>query len=450
MTRYPTLVRLIRRIACAAMAAAALAGPVRARGPEELIDRVIAVVEDRALLLSELEMEYRRYLFQNKITSLPPEEEARLRAEFLDQLVAKLLMAVHAEQVGITVTDAEIDNDVERALEDARAAAGGDEPFERELERAGITELQLRTQWREQIRVRRLFEALMRKEIWKEGEVTEQEVRAYYRDHREELPTRPETVTLAHIVILPGAAEETKEEAKRRIEKIEREIRAGKDFAEAAKEYSEDPSSKFGGSLGFIRLEDLGSPPFEAAARKLIVGEMSPPVQTRFGWHLILLEDVSGDQVKLRHILIKAGTGESEMADAARRAEKIRQDLLAGADFAETAARYSDDEKTRDAGGVIEGEISLESLKGNYDYFLEMIKDLQPGDISGVIKEEEGFRIVKIISRSPARPYTFAEARGTLEELIRQEKLQQRVDQYVQELKKIYYVDLKIEAGSGG
>jgi len=258
-----------------------------------------------------------------------------MRAEFLDQLVAKLLMAVHAEQVGITVPDAEVDDEVERALEDARTAAGGDEVFERELERAGITELQLRTQWREQIRVRRLFEGLMRKEIWKEGEVTEQEVRAYYRDHREELPVRPETVTLAHIVILPGAADETKEETKRRIEEIEREIRAGKDFAEAAKEYSEDPSANFGGSLGFIRLEDLGSPPFEEAARKLLVGDMSAPVQTRFGWHLILLEDVSGDQVKLRHILIKAGTGESELADAAQRAERIRQELLAGADFAE-------------------------------------------------------------------------------------------------------------------
>lgn len=442
--------KMILIAACIAAALAATAGRASASGPEELIDRVIAVVEDRALLLSELEMEYRRYLFQNKITSLPAEEETRLRAEFLDQLVAKLLMAVHAEQVGIVVPDADVDDELERALEDARTGAGGDEAFERELARAGITELQLRTQWREQIRVRRLFEGLMRKEIWKEGEVTEQEVRTYYREHREELPTRPETVALAHILILPGAAEETKEAAKRRIEDIEREIRGGKDFAEAAKEYSEDPSAKFGGSLGYLRLEDLGSPPFEEAARKLLVGEMSPPVLTRFGWHLILLEDVSGEQVKIRHILIQAKTGDSELAGAASRAESVRQELLAGADFAEAAAKYSDDDKTRDNGGVIEGEIALESLKGSYDYFLDMIKDLQPGDVSPVIKETEGFRIVKILSRSPARPYTFAEARESLEEMIRQEKLQQRVDEYVQELKQLYHVDLKVEVGSGG
>lgn len=429
---------------------AAPAAPLLARGPEELIDRVIAVVEDRALLQSELEMEYRRYLFQNQIGSLPPEEESRLRAEFLDQLVAKLLMAVHAEQVGITVPDAEIDDELERALEDARAAAGGDEAFERELESAGMTELQLRTQWREQIRIRRLFEGLMRREIWKEGEVTEQEVRDYYREHRDELPLRPATVTLAHIVIMPGAGEETQVEARSRIEEIERKIRSGMEFAEAAKEYSEDPSAKFGGSLGYLRLEDLGSPPFERAARDLLVGQMSPPVQTRFGWHLIQLEDVSGDQVKLRHILIKTGTGETELADAARRAEEIRRELLEGADFAEMAAAHSDDEKTRERGGVIEGEISLESLEGKYDYFLEMIRDLRLGDISPVIREPEGFRIVKILSRSEARPYSFAEASNTLEEMIRQEKLQERVDEYVQELKDIYYVDLKIDLGDGG
>jgi peptidyl-prolyl cis-trans isomerase SurA len=442
--------RMVRLIVCIGIALGALARSAPARPPEELIDRVIAVVEDRALLLSELEMEYRRYLFENKITSLPPEEEARLRAEFLDQLVAKLLLAVHAEQVGITVSDAEIDDELERALEDARTQAGGDEAFERELERAGMTELQLRTQWREQIRVRRLYEGLMRKEFWKEGAVSEQEVRAYYREHQAELPRRPETVALAHILILPGSDEAAREAAKRKIEEIEKKIRDGMDFAEAAKQYSEDPSAKFGGSLGFIRLEDIGSPPFEEAARKLVVGEMSPPVLTRFGWHLILLEDVSGDQVKLRHILVKTGTGEADIEAAAERAEMVRQKLLDGADFAEMAAKYSDDDKTRDNGGVIEGEISLESLKGNYDYFLEMIKDLKPGEISPVIKEQDGFRIVKILSHTPARPYTFAEAKGSLEDMLRQQKLQQRVDEYVQELKKIYYVDVKTDAESGG
>jgi peptidyl-prolyl cis-trans isomerase SurA len=442
--------RALEIIACIVIALGALSRSAPARPPEELIDRVIAVVEDRALLLSELEMEYRRYLFENQITSLPPDEEARLRAEFLDQLVAKLLMAVHAEQVGITVTDAEVDDELERALDDARAQSGGDEAFERELEKAGMTELQLRTQWREQIRVRRLYEGLMRKELWKEGSVTEQEVRAYYREHQGELPRRPETVALAHILILPGSDESSREAAKGKIEEIEKKIKGGMDFAEAAKQYSEDPSAKFGGSLGFLRLEDIGSPPFEEAARKLVVGEMSPPVLTRFGWHLILLEGVSGDQVKLRHILVKTGTGDAEISTAAERAEMIRQKLLEGADFAEMAAEYSDDDKTRDSGGVIEGEISLESLKGKYDYFLGMIKDLQPGDISPVIREQDGFRIVKILSRTPARPYTFAEAKDSLEEMIRQQKLQQRVDEYVQELKKIYYVDVKTDAQSGG
>ena len=256
------------------------------------------------------------------------------------------------------------------------------------------------------------------------------------------------TVSVAHILITPSAADSTKDEAYARIREIESQIAGGRDFAEAAGEYSEDPSAKFGGSLGFVRLEDLGSPSFEAAARRLLVGEVSPPVLTRFGWHLIRLDGVSGDEVKLRHILIKTQRGNEEMEEAARRAERIREEIVAGADFGDMARRYSDDEKTKHSGGAIEGEIVLENLEGVADFFLDVIKDVEPGRVSPVIREQNGVRIVKVLDRTPQRPYTFAEARESLEELIWQEKLQQKFRAYIEELKTVYHVDIKAAGGS--
>ncbi len=244
----------------------------------EVIDRVIAVVEDRAILQSEMDMEYKQYLFQNQTTSLPSDQEAQLRAQILEQLVSDQLLAVHADKTGVVVPDEAVEEELERALEDSRRNAGSDEIFNRELEKAGLTLQQLRSQWKEKIRSRYLIEQLLRGEVFKDVTVTDSEVRQYYREHQNELPKRPSTMKLAQIVIMPGLADEASNASLERIKAVEDQIKAGMEFEKAAEQYSEDPSSKFGGSLGYIQLDDLGSPPFENAARKLIVGEVSPPV----------------------------------------------------------------------------------------------------------------------------------------------------------------------------
>jgi peptidyl-prolyl cis-trans isomerase SurA len=428
--------------AAATLLLLAASGGAQQKG--ELIDRVVAVVEDRAILQSEIEMEYRQYLFQNKTTSLPSDQEAQLRGQILEQLLADELLAVHADKSGVLVPDEAVEEELEKALEESRRSAGGDEVFERELEKAGLTLQQLRSQWKEKIRSRYLVEQLLRSEVFKGVTVTDAEVRQYYREHQSELPRRPATMKLAHIVVMPGVADEASNSSLERIRAVEAEIRAGKDFAEAAEEYSEDPSSKYGGSLGYIKLGDLGSPPFEAAARKLIVGDVSPPVLTRFGWHLIKLEDVSGDQVKLRHILIKVESDEGQVEVAATRAEEIRAEIVGGLDFGEAAAIYSADEKTKDNGGVIENEVVLETLVGKADYLLEMLRETEIGEVTPVIREDAGFRIIKVLEKNPSRPYTYQEARMELENLLGQQKRMEKFQEYVHELKGMYYVDIKV------
>ncbi len=437
-------------VTTAALAVLLLAAAAAAQQPPgEVIDRVIAVVEDRAILQSELEMEYRQYLFQNQISSLPADQEDQLRRQILDQLVSDQLLAVHADKTGVEVPEEAVESELEKAIEDSRRSAGSDEKFNSELEQAGLTLQQLRSQWKEKIRSRYLIEQLLRGEVFKNVTVTDAEVRRYYREHKDELPKRPATMKLAQIVIMPGVADTASTASLERIRSIQAQIEGGMDFAEAAEKYSDDPSAKFGGSLGYIKLEDIGSPPFENAARKLLVGEVSPPVLTRFGWHLIKLEDVQGDQVKLRHILVKVGTDDNEVAEAAARAERIRREILDGLDFGEAAARYSADEKTKNNGGVIENEIVLQQLVGKADYLLEILKETDVGGITPVIKEDAGFRIIKVLAKNPSRPYTYQEAREQLENLLAQQKRMEKLQEYVHELQGMYYVDIKDGAVPG-
>ena len=118
---------------------------------------------------------------------------------------------------------------------------------------------------------------------------------------------------------------------------------------------------------------------------------------------------------------------------------------------------HSGDEKTKDKGGVIENELRLETLVGKADYLLEILKETDVGAISPVVKEEAGFRIIKILEKNPSRPWTYQEAKMELENLLGQQKRMEKFAEYVHELKGIYYVDIKLDkeagaddAGAGG
>jgi peptidyl-prolyl cis-trans isomerase SurA len=433
------IMKIIAALLLLVMAPPALSQAAAAQQGGEVVDRIIAVVEDKAVLQSELELEYRNRMMQMERTMLTEAEERELKAEIVEALVSQLLMRVHAEKVGIRVQDEEVFSEVEKRIEEGKRMIGGEEAFQQQLEREGLTVQQLRELWSEKLKTRMLSERLMYAEVMKDIRVTEKEVRDYYSENLGELPRRPATVNIAQILILPSASEDIISSARTKLENIEKLLQAGGDFAELATEHSEGPSAKYGGSLGYIDLEDLNNPEFETAVRKLTVGEVSGPVLTEFGYHLIKLEDVSGEKVLVRHILVKVEGAERDWESTAREAEEIREQLLAGADFAEMAALHSADHRTKDSGGVV-GEVVFANLP---EHFREVIADIPVGGIAPVFKEEKGYRIVKILGRAEERVYSFEEAREELKGLLENQKLQGQMDEYIDGLKAVYYVEVK-------
>ncbi|HER44063.1 MAG TPA: hypothetical protein ENO08_06350, partial [Candidatus Eisenbacteria bacterium] len=357
-----------------------LAAPSRAADRGEIVDRVIAVVEDKAVLQSELDIEYRNRLQQMQRTALTDAEDRQLKKELLDALVSDLLLSVHAEKIGISVGDNEVFEEVEKRIEEGKRMLGGEEAFAEQLELEGLSVEQLRSLWTEKIRTRILSERLMYSEVMKDVSVTEADVKAYYEENLQTLPKRPATVSVSQILLLPSASGPVVEEARERIEEIEKKLEAGGDFAELAKEFSEGPSARNGGSIGYVRLEDLNAPQFEAAVRRLTVGETSGPVLTEFGYHLIKLEDVRGEEVLVRHILITVEGREEDWEATERLADSIRARLVEGADFAEMAKRHSSDYKTRESGGFV-GEVVLGNLP---EQFREAVRDVEAGGIAPV------------------------------------------------------------------
>jgi peptidyl-prolyl cis-trans isomerase SurA len=434
-------------ICAAAIAAHAPNGHAFAQtlGPDTtsagVVDRIVATVEDRAIFQSEVDNEIKNFLIQTQRASLPPDEEKTMRQEALNSLIATALLTIQAERDNLRVEDKELDAAVERWIEQKKTDIGGDDAFEKQLAAEGLTMDALRERYRENIRTLLLIDKIKYQKIMPDVQVTEAEVREYYKAHLSEFPQKEPTVTIAHILIVPKPSETVLAKALEKITMIEGKLAAGEDFAATAKTNSDCPSAKFGGNLGTLNLDELNNPPFAEAARAIAVGQVSRPVLTEFGYHIIKIEGVEGDQVTLRHILVRAEAAPEDVEAAATLAGRVREEIAGGADFAKAAAQYSGDYATKDKGGVF-GAVEIKNLP---EQFKEAIKGVPAGGLAPVMKEERGFRIVKVLGWNEAGTYSFDEAKNQVRRLLMEQKIMEKMNAYVEELKKSYPVAIKGE-----
>jgi len=426
---------------CARAFAQALSPDTASTSAGIVVDRIVATVEDRAIFKSEVDNEIKNFLIQTQRASLPPDEEKTLRQEALNSLIATALLTIQADRDNLRVEDKELDAAIERWIEQKKTEIGGDDAFERQLAAEGLTMDALRERYRDNIKTLLLIDKIKYQKIMPDVQVTEAEVREYYKAHISEFPQKEPTVSIAHILIVPRPSEAVLAKALEKITMIEGKLTAGEDFAATAEAYSDCPSAKFGGNLGTLNLDELDNPPFAEAARKIAVGRVSGPVLTEFGYHLIKIEKVEGDQVTLRHILVRAGAAPEDVEAAAALAERVRTEIAGGADFAQAAAQYSGDYGTKDKGGVF-GAVEIKNLP---EQFTKAIKGVPAGGLAPVMKEERGFRVVKVLSWNEAGTYSYDEAKNQVRRLLTEQKIMEKMSAYVEELKKSYSVAIKGE-----
>jgi peptidyl-prolyl cis-trans isomerase SurA len=415
---------------------------VSAHADKSLVDRVVAVVEDDAILHSDVEQFVKQMLLQQGKTSVSDEERKELEDEAVQELISNKLVLAQAQRLGINVSYSDVERAVERAIDENKQKLGGEEGFQRQLEAEGLTLDELKKLYHEQIRNRMIIERVIAGEIRRDSrEASEKELREAYKSKKAELPMRPAVVHLATIMIAFESSENAMAVAKTKIDDLRRRLLAGEDFEKLALENSEDPSAANGGNLGFVKLGDLREKAFAEAAAALSVGEVSPPVLTSYGYHLIQLvgKRAGGDELQLRHILIRVKPDDSDIKSIFRKARDIREQLLSGAAFDSMAAQYSDDPVSASNGGDL-GWLRREDLP---EFFRDVLVNMNIGDISPVLRESTGFRIVKLLGRQESRPYTFDEVKDQLRQVLDQEKMAQALQDYVDGLRAQFYVDVR-------
>lgn len=408
----------------------------------EVIDRIVAVVEDDAIFQSDVDQLIKQFLMMRGMTEVPDSDKAVLEQQALDELINSRLIVAKANKLNVNVSFADVEQRVNAAIDENKKRLGGDEAFQQALDAENMTLDVLRQTYREQIRNQMLVERVQQMELDRSKlQVSDEDLRALYEQRKGTFPMRPDVVHLKTIVIELQSSENARKAALEKIQELRDRIAAGASFEEIAEEYSEDPSAKHGGALGSVRLSDLSDRNFADAAAALKVGEVSEPVLTSFGYHLIKVNgaDEATGTVELSHILVRMQPGDDDVQEVFARANKIHDEIMAGAPFDSMAAEYSDDEATAASGGDLEW-LRVDNLP---EYFRDVLSTMNVGDISPVLREPNGFRIVQLVEREEERRYTFDEVKDELMNLAREEKLRGAIDTYVEGLRDEFYVEVR-------
>ena len=400
-------------------------------------DRILAIVGNDIILESDLQYQLQLYARQNQLTQITP---AIAQQIFQQMLIDKIIYA-KAEQDSIIVKDDEINKELEYRIKNLIDQVGSEQ---RVQEIYGMSIAKIKMTLREDLIKKLKADKLKRKKFQGGIHISDTEVKKFYSTYRDSIPPSSEEFELSHIFIIQHVTEQEKLVAKNKILQILDSIKNGADFSEMARLYSEDPgSAKNGGDLGWNRKGNFVKE-FEEAAFSLQPGQISEPVETVFGYHLIKVNEKKGNEIQLQHILITfPHLPESDLQTISLLKDIKKQIESNQITFEEAAKKYSQDPETNQKGGYI-GFVSIERLDSNV---VEALKKTPIGSITEPLRvgneKDYGYEILKLISINPPHKLTLESDYERIKKMALMFKENEEMNKWIEELKKFVYVDVK-------
>ena len=374
-----------------------------AQSEKAVIDNVVATVGGEIILLSEVQEQF-SYARQQQQDI--PEDYGCI---ILQNLLVQKLLVNQAKLDSVEVRDEEVENQLEARIERLRVYFNQDEKAIEEY--YGQTANEIKDQMRGDMRGQLLAERMQSK-ITEKATITPSEVKAFfYAIPKDSLPYFNSEVEVRELVYKPVVNEEEKAKARARIEEYRKRItEGGESFAELAKKYSDDPGSgSKGGDLGWQKRGSFVAE-FEAMAYKLEPDQISPIVETEFGFHIIQLLERRGNLLHARHILIKPEITDKDLELAEAKLDSIRNLLISNNITFTAAVKIFGDKNTPSYNN--DGRVANPRTGNTYFEVADLdtniffaIDGLNPGDITEPVsfRAPDGsryFRLVRLQSRS--------------------------------------------------
>lgn len=401
-------------------------------------DKIIAIVGNDVVLQSDLNFQLYTYMQQNNIQEVSND----MVQQVFQNLVSEKLMLAKAEQDSIFVSSDEVNKQVEGRIRDMVAQFGSEKNVE---EAYGLTIPKIKNLLRDQternIKLTRVKQAKFGYGI----NVTKPEVTKFYNDYRDSLPMVPETYDLSQIIRIPKITEDAKFMAREKAEKILDSLKAGASFEELAKRNSDDSLSAIqGGALGKSKKGSFVKE-FEDAAFLLKPGEISGIVESEFGYHIIKLNDKTGDFITCQHILVKFPRLEAADFTEINFLKDLKDKINSGqTTFNKAAVEYSQDPKSAADSGHI-GKLSVTNLD---QLEIAALTPLSIGEISDPVKVGDeryyGYYMYRVNDKFPEHKATLEGDYILIEQYAQKYKEQKLLGEWLEELKKTIYLEIKL------
>lgn len=367
---------------------------------QKKIDGVVAIVGEKIVLQSAVESQLEQIKAQGY-----EQDEQLLKCQILEELLYQKLLANRAQIDSLNVSDEEINSAIDQRIAYFVGQIGSEQKLEEYFGKS-INALRedFKPVFKEQMMAQR-----MESRITSDVKITPEDVRKfYYSIPKDSLPLLPAEMQMSQIVLFPKVSKAEKQRLTEKLLGFKNRVDSEEDFSLLATLYSEDQGSATkGGELGFLSRGVL-VPEFEAAAFRLQDGEISDVVQTKFGFHLIQMISRRGEQINVRHILLKPSFSTITMNRAKTKLDSItnliRIDSLS---FEEAAYQFSQDDSKNNGGLLINPQtgtssFAIEEIEPSIYFALEKMEKNQISEplVFTSIDQRKGYRILFLNERT--------------------------------------------------
>ena len=415
--------------------------------PEQTLDRIVAVVGTRPILASQIDEEMVQQQAQGQPLPTDSAGTATLRRQILDRLIELEILVQQAERdTTIKVTDQEVLDQVEQTYQNVRKQFSTENEFRDQIRQARFGSVEEWRRWladqqRRQLLAQRLIEAQRQKGKLRPIPPTEAQMRDFWAQNKEQQPKRPATVSFRQIVVKPVPDSASRQRAYARAESLVVELRKGGDFAAAAKRFSMDSASAVqGGELGWFR-RGVMVKEFEDVAFRLRPGEISFPVETPFGFHVINVERTQPAEILARHILIIPEISKAQIAIAHRLADSLHTVLAGGTvriPFDSLAKLYGDPQEPK-----LAEDASLTDMPPEYQkaFSADSTLGLKSVIAEGADTPREKFVVVEVTARKAAGDLAFDDVKMRIRQSLSD---QLAIKHFIDQLRRQIYVDIRL------
>ena len=414
------------------------------------VDGVVAVVGDYIVLDSDLDKQFAQLEASGVSQSDMPN-----RCQLFGKLLEDKLYAHHAIQDSIVINELEVRSQVDQQFNYILEQMDGSLPKMLKFYNKD-TEQSLREEMLEINKSQQLANR-MKEKIVKEIEVTPEEVRQYFNDiPKDERPFFGTELKVAQIVVIPKISQAEKQKVIDRLNEFKRDIvENGASFTSKVVLYTDDVSSRRTGGLYTLnRKRPQMVKEFRDVAFSMQEGEISDPFESDFGYHIIYLEKIRGQEYDVRHILLRPEVTQAAIKEAKEKIDLIRKRIVDGEiTFGQAAREFSDEEETRNDGGQLINprtqDYSFELTKIDTELYTQ-IQNLKDDEISLVIQDEDRvnpikFKILTVTDRVNEHEADFAKDYLKIKNLTEQDEQFKAIEKWVDEKIMDTYININGE-----